>query len=109
MIAFTQGDDAIIINLTAQDGSGNAIDISGATFETQILGASKSLVVIPNSQHTLVNASLGKFQFTMTAAQTLACAPGQTKDITTKIISGGKTIYYHGFGALSVYAEAPQA
>jgi hypothetical protein len=108
IIGFSQGDDQIVLNLVAQDGQGNPVDIAGATFETQILGFSRTVVVVPNGQHAIVDATTGKFQVTLTAAETAACSNGQGKDITTKIVIAGQTIYYHGFGILTVNAEAPQ-
>lgn len=106
MIQFTQGDTAVL-NLTAEDGSGNPVDISGAVFTTQIKGPNGVVVSFPNSQHTIVSAATGQFQLSLSASDTNSCGLGANKEIVTKIVQGGSTIYFHGIAILTVNPPVP--
>lgn len=108
MIQFTQGDTPTL-NMTAQDGDGNPVDISGASFSTQILGPTGALVTIPNSQHTIVLGSAGTFQIALTALNTQACAVGPNKDVVTQITQGPGVTYFRGQGILTVQPSVPQS
>ena len=106
MIAFTQGDTATL-QLTAQDGNGNPINISGATFTTYILGNEGIVATFPNSQHSIVSASNGQFTLALGTGDTTQCGSGNNKEILTKIVQGGSTVYYRGIGILTVYPPVP--
>jgi hypothetical protein len=107
LIQFTQGDNAVL-SLTAQDALGNPINLTGASFSTQILGANGQPVnVFPNGQHAIVSASLGTFTLTLSAANTTACGLGNTKDIVTAITISGNVTYFRGSGILTVFPPVP--
>jgi hypothetical protein len=109
MITFTQGDTAIL-NLTAQDGDGNPIDITGATFTTSMVGAGGAIVEFPNSQHTAnpdqVNFT-GQFTLSLSDTDTPLVNIGFPKDILTLIVIGSSVIYYRGSGILAVQPPVP--
>lgn len=108
MIQFTQGDSAIL-NLTAVDGSGNPIDITGATFTTQIKGPNNTLATFANGQHTIVSGPAGTFRLALSTTDTLKCGTGTSKAIVTKIVSGPLgTVYFRGTQILTVFAPQPQ-
>lgn len=107
-IAFSQGDDEVVLNLRCVDGNNVPIDISAATnFATQIMGPEGELVSIPTGQHAIVDGPNGEFSVTLTSDQTGGCATGQNKDIVTQVVDAGVTLYYHGSGILTVNAGAP--
>lgn len=108
MISFTQGDTALL-TLTATDGSGNPIDLTGATFTTQIKGPNGIIVSFPNSQHTILNqtTNLGQFTLALSTLNTAACGLGSNKEILTQIVQGASTIFYHGGAILAVLPPVP--
>jgi len=107
MITFTQGDTATL-NLTAQDGTtGAPFDITGATFTSYILGPGGVVVSFPNSQHTIVTANLGQFTLALGTTDTAACNVGPNKDILTKIVQSGSTIYFRANGIVQVLPPVP--
>lgn len=106
MINFTQGDTAVL-QLTAQDGNGNPINLIGASFTTLILGAGGVVESFPNSQHSIVSAATGQYSLSLSAANTAACNIGLDKTILTYIVQGGTTIYYRGVGVLNVFPPVP--
>lgn len=106
MIQFTQGDTAVL-NLTAEDGEGNAVDITGATFTTLVRGPGGVTASFPNSQHAIVDAENGQFTLTLSANDTTACGAGSGKDVLTQLVQGGSSIYYRGIGILTVYPPVP--
>lgn len=109
MMQFTQGDYAIL-QLSAQDGNGNPINLTGATFSTQILGpGAVGPVTFPNSQHAIVNATAGTFSLTLSTTDTANCAFGINKDVVTQITQGGQPIYFKGQGILTVLPNTPLA
>lgn len=109
MIQFTQGDNAIL-NLTATDGAGNPINLTGATFSTQILGANNlGTVTFPNSQHAIVSAPAGTFTLTLSQADTLSCGLGDSKDVLTQVTISGAVTHFRGRAILSVAPAVPLA
>lgn len=106
-IEFTQGDNAVI-TLYAQDEYGNPVNLAGATFSTQINGANGAgPFTFGNSQHAIVNASIGQFTLTLATTDSAKCGEGVNKNIITEITIGGQIQYYQGFGILTVYVNAP--
>lgn len=105
-LQFTQGDN-VILNLSATDGNGNAINITGATFSTQILGAAGAVQTFANAKHAIVSAPLGTFTLTLSAADTNACGQGVGKDLITALTISGNVTYYRGTGILTVFAPIP--
>ena len=109
MIQFTQGDTALL-NLTAEDGEGAPIDLTGAVFTTYIKGPNGVIASFPNDQHE-ANADQvthkGEFTLALTTDNTTACGTGPGKEILTQIVLGGETIYFHGVGILTVLPPVP--
>ena len=106
MIEFTEG-DSVVLNLTALDGSGNPINITGATFTTQIMGPANTPVSFDNSHHAVVGGPLGTFTLTLSTTETASIATGEQKEILTKIVVGGATSYVHGYKLLRVNPAVP--
>lgn len=107
MIQFTQGDNAVL-NLTATDGNGNPVDLTGATFTTYIKSPNGSAVsVFNNTKHAIVSAAAGTFTLTLSPTDTAACGEGENKEILTVITQSAKPIYFHGFNMLTVYPAVP--
>jgi hypothetical protein len=104
---FTQ-DDTALLELVAVDDSGNPIDITLATFSTQILGANGvGPVVFGNSQHTIINGPLGQFALALATGDTANCGLGQHKQILTQLTIGGIIETCRGVNILTVYAPVP--
>jgi hypothetical protein len=107
MLSFTQGDN-VILNLSATDGNGNAINLTGASFSTQILGANGAgPITFSNSQHAITSAATGQFQLTLSQTDSANCGIGQNKDILTAITLSGNVTYFRGIGILNVYPPVP--
>lgn len=106
-IAFTQSDN-VVLNLTATDGRGNPVNITGAMFQSQILGSNGvGPVVFPNSQHAIVNAAFGQFTLTLSAADSANCGYGSNKDIITMVSISGNVTTFRGNGILTVNPPVP--
>lgn len=109
-IAFTQG-DTVTLSFTATDQLGNPVDLTGATFSTQINGPNTAgPVTFGNSQHTAnpdqVNYT-GQFTLALTSSNTAACGIGENKEVVTAITISAKLQYYLGQGILTVYPSPP--
>lgn len=96
MINFTQGDQ-VILSLTAVDGDGNPVDLTGASFVSQILGYGGMPVSFPNGQHTADPdqvANRGQYTLALSIDDTTSCNIGYDKDILTLISLGSTPIMY---------------
>lgn len=108
-LAFTQGDNAVL-NLTATDGNGNPINITGASFSTQMLGPNGSAIAtFANGKHSITNAALGQFSLTLGVTDTQSCGVGNNKDIVTAITLSGNVTYFRASGILTVWPPVPLA
>ncbi len=105
-LQFSQG-DVVTLNLNVTDGLGNPINLTGATFSTQILGPTGVIAVFGNSQHTIVTAADGTFTLALSTSDTQACNNGNNKDVLTTVTIGGSPIIYRGIGILNVYPPVP--
>lgn len=105
-VAFTQGDTATL-TLAAQDGNGNPINITGASFVTEIRGLGGVVVSFDNSQHTIIDAVNGVFQLALSQSDTESCGASGNKDIVTRITQGSTILYYRGQGILTVLPSVP--
>lgn len=106
MIIITQGDTAVL-ELTAENGDGDPVDITGATFTTYIKGPNGVVASFPNDQHEIIDAEAGRFNVELGSDDTEACGLGSNKEILTKIVQGSSTIYYRGIGVLQVNPPVP--
>ncbi len=109
-ITFTQGDNNVVLNLTATDGNGNPINITGASFSTQILGPNNvGPVTFGNSQHALVSGPAGTFTLTLAnnGGDTASCGIGENKDILTTVTLSSSVINLLGRGILAVRPPVP--
>lgn len=109
MINFTQGDTAVLA-LTATNGNGDPIDLTGASFTTYVRAANGSNATFPNSQHTADPdqvANRGKFQLALSSVDTAACGQGENKMILSRIVISSTVIYYRGVDVLNVYPPVP--
>lgn len=111
MIKFTQGDTADLL-LTAQDGQGNPVDLTGATFTTYIRIANGAVVTFLNSQHTAnpdqVNFK-GQYTLSLSNTDTVGIPVGINKEIITLIVIGATQINYRGPNILTVASPIPVA
>ena len=110
MIKFTQGDDNVVLDLTAALENGLRPDLTGAVFSTQVLGVNGVAITYPDGQHTADPdqvANRGKYTLTLAASDTSAIPAGTNKEIVTQISVGGQIIYYHGPGILTVLTSKP--
>ena len=109
MLAFTQGDNAVL-NLTATDGNGNPINITGASFSTQILGPNgQSIATFNNSKHAVVSGPAGTFTLTLGVSDTQSVGVGNNKDVVTAITLSGSVTYFRASGILTVWPPVPLA
>lgn len=107
MLQFTQGDNAVL-QLTAQDGNGNPVNLTGASFSTQVLGPNGSpIAVFPNGQHSIVSAPNGTFTLTLAQADTQNCGEGANKDVLTQVTIAGNVTFFRGTGILKVLPPVP--
>lgn len=109
MIQFTQG-DVVTLQLTATDGNGNPVTLTGASFTTQIKGPNGSIISFPNGQHT-ANADqvnyTGQFTLALSATDTANCGLGANKEIITQVLISSSPIYYRAFNILTVLPNVP--
>lgn len=105
-ISFTQGDTAILA-LIAEDGNGNRVNLTGATFQTSIKGANGVVAVFDNSQHMIVDAAEGLFNLELAEGDTAECGEGEFKTILTQITQGSSVLTFRGDGILTVFTPTP--
>lgn len=109
-LTTTQGDTPLFA-FQAQNGSGQPVNLTSASFQTQIKGVLGNVVTIPNSAHTLnVNQSgigRGKFTVSLSSGDTQALEAGPYKEIVTRAIQGSSITYMHGQGILTVLPAEP--
>lgn len=108
-LEITQGDTPLL-DLEAQNGKNEPVDLTGATLTTYFRLLQGNTIAIPNSQHTInPDQVLNKGQFTLalTAPNTTAITEGEHKEIITKVVQGGSTLYFHGPGLITVLSPIP--
>lgn len=106
-IGVTQGDTATI-NLQAVDVNGNPVNLTGATFSTQIDGPNAAgPVVFSNAKHTITDAVLGQFQLTLQSTDTALLGEGAFKTVLTQVTQGLSLTTFRGIGLLTVYSGVP--
>jgi hypothetical protein len=110
VLRITQGDQ-VTFNLTARSGAGALVDLTSATFSTQISGPNQTVVVFPNSQHTAnpdqVNYK-GQFTLALSSTDTSNLAWGSGLEVLTLILVNGTTpVYFHGPSILTVLQNIP--
>ncbi len=109
MLRITKGDGSVVFNFTAVNNS-LPVDLTGATFSTQVRGPGGTLVTFPNSQHTAnpdQTTNKGKFTLTLTKENTDAIAVGEGHEVVTKITISSVVIFFHGRDLLTVDANVP--
>ncbi len=111
MITITQGDDDVVLTFTATDGSGAAVDITGAVFESYVRAADGSTITFDDDKHDAAADQVtnkGKFTLTLDSDDTESLPAGRGKEIVTKVVVGGQTIFYHGTSMLNVLSPLPE-
>ncbi len=109
MLRITQGDGSVVFNFTAVNNS-LPVDLTGATFQTQVRGPGGTLVTFPNNQHVAnpdQTTNKGKFTLTLSAANTAAISVAEGHEVVTKITISGVIIFFHGRDLLTVDANVP--
>lgn len=105
---FVQGDTAVL-GLQATDDIGNLVNITGASFSTQILSTNGDAPAqFGNGQHAITNAALGQFTLTLATTDTPNCGLGLNKEILTTITIGLVVQTYRGVKLLNVYSAVPE-
>lgn len=110
MIIITQGDTANL-GLTAVDGSGNPIDLTGAAFTTYIRGANGVVLTYPNGQHTANPDQTnfkGQYVLALANTDTQNIPFGNNKEIVTLIVIGATQINYRAPNILTVLSPVPR-
>ena len=108
-ITITQGDTPTLV-LTAQTGSGANFDLTGASFQTQIMGLNGAIATFGNSKHTAdpdQTTYTGKYTLTLTAADTQSILAGTDREVVTKVTQGSVVTYFHGRNLLTVLPAKP--
>lgn len=109
LMHITQGDFAVFY-LTAVDGEGIPVDLTGATFMTKINGPNGIVVTFDNSYH-IANpdqvTNTGQFTLTLEPVDTAELGLGSHKEIITQITIGGSPVWFRGPNILQVYAPVP--
>lgn len=106
-LEFTQGDTAAL-QLVALDDEGNPIDVTLATFSTQILGPNgENPAQFGNSQHTVTDGPNGRFTLGLSTTDTPTCGLGEHKQILTQLTIDVVVETCRGINILTVYPEEP--
>ncbi len=109
-LTTTQGDTPTF-QFQAQNGSGQSINLTGASLQTQIKGMLGAVVTIPNSQHVVAvnqsGADRGKFVVSLSSGDTQALDATSYKEIVTRAVQGSSIVYMHGQGILTVLPSEP--
>ncbi len=106
-IEFTQGDSPTLL-LAIVDDDGVPVNLTGASFETQILGPNGvGPVVFPNGQHTITNAALGQFSLALATTDTPNVNIGSNIEIITMYLIGADVETARGPNLLTVYPPVP--
>lgn len=109
-VEFTLG-DTVTLTLIATDDSGNGVNLTGYTLQTQVTGPNGvGPVTFPNAQHTLANQTTNPGQFTLalTSANTASLQEGPNKQILTEgTDASGNITYFRGVNLLTVYPNVP--
>lgn len=109
MLRITQGDGSVVFNFTAVNNA-QPVDLTGATFSTQIRGPGGTIRVFPNDQHTANPDQVlykGKFTLALTKEDTDSLAVGPDHEVLTKITISSVVIYFHGLSLLTVQPNVP--
>lgn len=99
-----------MFNLTAKNGAGAPVDLTGAVFTTQIRGPSGEVETFTNSQHTAnpnQTTHKGEFTLSLSSMDTASLALGTGLEVVTKIVQGASTVYFHGRRILTVLQSEP--
>jgi hypothetical protein len=105
MIKITQGDQATL-QLTAENGEGVAHNLTGATFETKIIGTSGTQT-FANAKHAITSAAAGTFTLTLDEADTVLLKLGK-RDIVTKVTQSSNDVYFHAYSIIQVLQATPE-
>lgn len=109
MLRISQG-DAVIFRLTAKDGDGLRINLTGATFTTFIKGELGVIQSFPNDQHTVnpnQTTHRGEYELALSVSDTESLAVGNKKDVLTLVELAESTFYLHGNNILDVLPNVP--
>ena len=99
--------DTVLFYLTAVDGDGNPVDITAATFTTNIKGPNGSIESFPTGQHAVVDGPSGTFTLALSSDDSLSLGLGEHKEIVTQMLISTSTYYFRGINLLSVYDADP--
>lgn len=109
MLKISQG-DTVVFQFTAKNGMGVPVNLTGASFVTEIRGPANVVRTFPNGQHTAnpdQTLHTGEFTLALSDADTLSLALGRDQEIVTKITIGGSIVFFHGFNILTVLQNVP--
>jgi hypothetical protein len=109
-LKITRG-DTVIFTLYAQDATGAAFDLTGASLQTQIRGPGGVVKTFGNSQHTPDSdqvAHKGKFLLSLSASDTAALKQAAGLEIVTQATQGASATFFHGKAILTVLPSTPE-
>lgn len=109
-ITISQGDTAELELLATTGPDEIPFDLTGATLTTFIRGPIGAVVSFPNSQHTInsnQSTNRGQFSLSLSSDDTEELAIGPYREIITEVVQSSSTIYFHGFGVLTVLPNVP--
>jgi hypothetical protein len=108
-IEFSQG-DTVTLALLATNDQGIPVNLTGATFSTQIQGYNvNGPVTFGDSQHTLGNqtSNPGTFTLALASSDTANCGLGPNKEILTTVVINEASTCFRGESILAVYPGIP--
>ena len=94
MIKISQGDRAAL-SFSLTNGTGDAFDLTGATFETKVIGSDGAVDTFDNSHHAILSETAGTVRLTLSTAETEALKPG-TRAVVMKVTQSSNPIKFHG-------------
>lgn len=115
MIKITKG-NAITLNFTAKKTPTSVLNLTGASFATQMMGPGGKVVSFNNSKHTILVAASGTFSLTLSAADTALLDRSteeqikklEGREIVTTITQSGLPFTVRA-SLLIVYPETPRS
>lgn len=88
MIEITQGESAVLQLTATIDEDETPLDLTGASFSSQVLGPNGKVVTFANAKHAIVSAAAGTFTLTLDTSDTALIDVGRDKELVVSISQG---------------------
>lgn len=105
MQIITQGDRAVL-QFQLLDGPDDPHDLSGASYETKIMGSDDAVDTFDNSHHSTPYSDQGRMTLTLTPAETAALKVG-LREVVTKVTQASNPIHFRSW-CLTVKPATPE-